>query len=99
MRPTFACGILGMIEGASANANRIELMLSMLILTRRVGEVTVRVVAVKGNQVRIGINAPKDVAVYREEVFDRVQTENKRSKWRQGVSVLIVLRPFRGATS
>jgi carbon storage regulator len=53
----------------------------MLILTRRAGEVTVRVVAVKGNQVRIGINAPKDVAVYREEVFDRVQTENKRTKW------------------
>ena len=45
-------------------------------------------VAVKRNQVRIGINAPKDVAVYREEVFDRVQTENKRSKWRQGVFVL-----------
>jgi len=62
-------------KGLQANANRIELMLSMLILTRRVGEVTVRVVAVKGNQVRIGINAPKDVAVYREEVFDRVQTE------------------------
>jgi carbon storage regulator len=66
------------LKGLQANANRIELMLSMLILTRRVGEVTVRVVAVKGNQVRIGINAPKDVAVYREEVFDRVQTENKR---------------------
>lgn len=69
-------------------------MLSMLILTRRVGEVTVRVVAVKGNQVRIGINAPKDVAVYREEVFDRVQTENKCSKWSQGAFVLTVLRPF-----
>jgi carbon storage regulator len=66
----------------------------MLILTRRVGEVTVRVVAVKGNQVRIGINAPKDVAVYREEVFDRVQTENKRSKWSQWAFVLTVLRPY-----
>ena len=52
----------------------------MLILTRRVGEalvvgteVTVTVMAVKGNQVRIGINAPKDVEVHREEVYDRVQ--------------------------
>jgi carbon storage regulator len=54
----------------------------MLILTRRVGEtlmigndVTVTVLAVKGNQVRIGINAPKDVAVHREEIFDRVRAE------------------------
>jgi carbon storage regulator len=54
----------------------------MLILTRRVGEalvvgteVTVTVIAVKGNQVRIGINAPKDVAVHREEVYDRAQAE------------------------
>jgi len=52
----------------------------MLILTRRVGEalmvgtdVTVTVIAVRGNQVRIGIKAPKDVAVHREEVFERVQ--------------------------
>jgi len=54
----------------------------MLILTRRVGEtlmigneVTVTVVAVKGNQVRIGINAPKDVAVHREEIYNRVQSD------------------------
>jgi carbon storage regulator len=54
----------------------------MLILTRRVGEalmigneVTVTVLAVKGNQVRIGVNAPKDVAVNREEVYERVQHE------------------------
>lgn len=54
----------------------------MLILTRRVGEtlmigteVTVTVVAVNGNQVRIGINAPKDVQVHREEIYDRVQQE------------------------
>lgn len=54
----------------------------MLILTRRVGEtlmigndVTVTVVAVNGHQVRIGINAPKDVAVHREEIFDRVKQE------------------------
>jgi len=54
----------------------------LLILTRKIGEslmigseVTVTVMAVKGNQVRIGINAPKDVAVHREEVYERVQQE------------------------
>jgi carbon storage regulator len=52
----------------------------MLILTRRVGEsvvigedVTVTVLGVKGNQVRIGINAPKTVAVHREEIFERIK--------------------------
>ncbi len=52
----------------------------MLILTRRVGEtlmiggeVTVTVLGVKGNQVRVGINAPKDVPVHREEIFQRLQ--------------------------
>jgi len=55
----------------------------MLILTRRVGEtlmigdqVTVTVLGVKGNQVRIGINAPKDVAVHREEIFQRIKHEH-----------------------
>ena len=59
----------------------------MLILTRRVGEtlmigteVTVTVVAVNGNQVRIGINAPKDVAVHREEIFERVQAEKAEER-------------------
>jgi carbon storage regulator len=54
----------------------------MLILTRRVGEtlmigdsVSVTVLGVKGNQVRIGINAPKDVAVHREEIFQRIKRE------------------------
>lgn len=54
----------------------------MLILTRRVGEcvvigeeVTVTVLGVKGNQVRIGINAPKHVTVHREEIFERIKAE------------------------
>lgn len=54
----------------------------MLILTRRVGEtlmigdeVTVTVLGVKGNQVRIGVNASKDVSVHREEIYMRIQSE------------------------
>ena len=55
----------------------------MLILTRRVGEslmigdkVNVTVLGIKGNQVRIGVNAPKYVSVHREDIYQRIQQEN-----------------------
>lgn len=56
----------------------------MLILTRRAGEtividddVAVTVLGIKGNQVRIGVNAPKDVSVHREEIWTKIQKENE----------------------
>mgnify|MGYP001576416377 CR=1 FL=1 len=56
----------------------------MLILTRRVGEtlmigddVTVTVLGVKGNQVRVGVSAPKEVSVHREEIYERIKQEKK----------------------
>ena len=58
----------------------------MVILTRRVGETlvigddaTVTVLGVRGNQVRLGVNAPKDIAVHREEIYQRIQNEKDSS--------------------
>ncbi|RRQ23272.1 carbon storage regulator [Guyparkeria sp. SCN-R1] len=57
----------------------------MLILTRRIGEVlrigddvAITVLGIKGNQVRIGIDAPKDVAVHREEIYQRIKSETEQ---------------------
>ncbi len=62
----------------------------MLILTRRVGEslmvgddITVTVLGVKGNQVRIGVSAPRDVAVHREEIYNRIQSDDKPAEQEQ----------------
>ena len=62
----------------------------MLILTRRPNEtlmignqITVTVLGVKGNQVRIGVNAPKNVPVHREEIFERINLEKREGHARQ----------------
>lgn len=70
----------------------------MLILTRRVGEkviiaedVTVTVLAIKGNQIRIGIDAPRDVQIHREEIYERIRKE-KESLKASGVSAKLLAR-------
>ena len=73
---------------------------TMLILTRRVGEtvmigndITVTVLGVKGNQVRVGVNAPKEVAVHREEIYERIKREE------QAAGGAAIKRPLTGAGS
>ncbi|MBL7048039.1 MAG: carbon storage regulator CsrA [Nitrospira sp.] len=58
----------------------------MLVLTRKLGEIlrigqgiTIKIVDVKGKQVKIGIEAPADLTIYREEIYERIQAENKLS--------------------
>ena len=61
----------------------------MLILTRKVGEeiiigddITIKLLAVKGNQARYGIDAPRDISVHRSEIYNRIQEEEeKKNKW------------------
>ena len=63
----------------------------MLVLTRKLGEVirvgdtvTVRVLEVKGNQVRLGVEAPPEVRIYREEVYRAIRKENEEAARREG---------------
>jgi carbon storage regulator len=66
----------------------------MLVLTRKLGEVirvgdavTVRILEVKGNQVRLGVEAPADVRIYREEVYRAIRKENEEAALREGASL------------
>lgn len=63
----------------------------MLILTRRAGEtimvgddVTITVLGIKGNQVRLGVNAPKEIAVHREEIYERILAEREQAQGQDG---------------
>ena len=69
------------------NNNKPEGKIQMLILTRRIGEtvvigndVDVTVLSVKGNQVRLGVKAPKEVTVHREEIYDRICQEQQNGQ-------------------
>ena len=66
----------------------------MLVLTRKLGEVirvgddvTVRVLEVKGNQVRLGVDAPAEVRIYREEIYGAIRKENEKAAVREGDSL------------
>ena len=73
----------------------------MLILTRRAGEtimvgdeVTITVLGIKGNQVRLGVNAPKEVGVHREEIYQRILVEREQAQGQDGEAVEVrILKP------
>jgi len=73
----------------------------MLILTRRAGEtimvgdeVTITVLGIKGNQVRLGVNAPKEIAVHREEIYQRILVEREQAQGQDGEAVEVrILKP------
>ncbi|MBF0369504.1 MAG: carbon storage regulator CsrA [Magnetococcales bacterium] len=67
----------------------------MLILTRRIGEslnigddIKITLLGIKGNQVRIGIDAPRDVQVHREEIYDKIKRETRKANRRMSEEVL-----------
>ena len=70
-------------------------MIVMLILTRRIGEsltigeeIKITLLGIKGNQVRIGIDAPRDVEVHREEIYDKIKRETRKANLKTSDSVL-----------
>jgi carbon storage regulator len=67
----------------------------MLILTRRIGEslnigdeIKITLLGIKGNQVRIGIDAPKHVQVHREEIYDKIKRETRKANRKMSDDVL-----------
>ena len=75
----------------------------MLVLTRKLGEsirigdtIVVKVVDLDGRHVKLGIEAPRSVAVNREEIYERIQTENKAASGAQDMSVKSIAQALKG---